>query len=72
MRGPGAFTGLDQSGFKNDPYFMLAARYGDLVEKTGESAKMLLNDRGRKDELEAAETVFNKFFRTGYDRFKTS
>jgi ATP-dependent DNA helicase RecG len=72
MRGPGAFTGLDQSGFKNDPYFILAARYGNLVEKTGESARKLLNDSNKKDQLEFSKKIFNKFFRANYDRFKTS
>ncbi len=40
-RGPGALTGLVQSGFKNDPYFTVAARFGRLVERSREHARSL-------------------------------
>ncbi len=72
MRGPGALTGLEQSGFKNDPYFLLAARYGEMVEKAGQMAKKVLMAPDFKDSLKTVEAVFDNFYRTSYDRFKTS
>lgn len=69
-RGPGAFTGFDQSGFKNDPYFMLAAAYGEFVEKAGAAAKKILG--GKNNDLKQyLEKVFEQFFKESFERFKT-
>jgi len=51
QRGPGALTGVLQSGFKNDPYFLVAARYGVLIEQTRGDANGAFNS-DRKAELE--------------------
>jgi ATP-dependent DNA helicase RecG len=72
MRGPGAFTGFDQSGFKNDPYFILAARYGNLVEKAGQFALKILMSPEYRETLEISEMVFERFYQNSYNRFKTS
>lgn len=69
-RGPGAMTGLEQSGFKNDPYFVLAAMHGELVEKAGVKAKIIL--AGKNNDLtEYLERVFEQFFKESFNRFKT-
>lgn len=70
MRGPGALTGLEQSGFRNDPYFILAARYGELVEKAGESVKELFN-AGEDDFSKSVDRIFEKFFLESYNLYRT-
>ena len=70
MRGPGALTGLEQSGFRNDPYFILAARYGELVEKAGESVKALFK-AGKDDFSKSVDRIFEKFFLESYNLYRT-
>ena len=69
-RGPGALTGLEQSGFKNDPYFMLAAAHGELVERAGIAAKEVITG-GNSDLTKYLEKVFDQFFKESFNRFKT-
>ncbi|HOG43426.1 MAG TPA: helicase-related protein, partial [bacterium] len=69
-RGPGAMTGLEQSGFRNDPYFMLAAVHGDLVERAGSAVKKIF--AGKNIEMiKYLEKVFDQFFKESFNRFKT-
>ena len=59
QRGPGALTGLMQSGFKNDPYFLVAARYGVLIEKSRSHASDVFSSEKRA-EIEQWFTVLHK------------
>jgi ATP-dependent DNA helicase RecG len=69
-RGPGAMTGLEQSGFRNDPYFLLAAVHGDLVERAGSAVKKIF--AGKNIEMiKYLEKVFDQFFKESFNRFKT-
>jgi len=68
QRGPGALTGLEQSGFRNDPYYLLAAQYGIEVQKASQAARRFLNDPGTPDtERQFVTRVFDLFFK---ERFK--
>ena len=70
MRGPGALTGLEQSGFRNDPYFILAARYGELVERAGQCVTDVFKDQDRKF-ADSVDKIFEKFFMESYNRYRT-
>ena len=70
MRGPGALTGLEQSGFRNDPYFILAARYGELVERAGQCVTDVFKDEDRKF-ADSVDKIFEKFFMESYNRYRT-
>lgn len=68
QRGPGALTGLEQSGFRNDPYYLLAAQYGIEVQKASQAARRFLNDPGTPEKERLFVTrVFDLFFK---ERFK--
>ncbi|MGI6394722.1 MAG: ATP-dependent DNA helicase RecG [bacterium] len=69
-RGPGALTGLEQSGFKNDPYFMLAATHGELVEKAGRAVKKIF-EQNQIEMTKYLSKVFEQFFKESFNRFKT-
>jgi len=70
-RGPGALTGFEQSGFKNDPYFLLAAQYGLEMQKAHNVAEKVCAG-GFLDEKEIAfiEKIFSMFFREKFERYK--
>ncbi len=69
-RGPGALTGFEQSGFRNDPYFLLAAQYGITVQKARNAVKSLFEtDELSEREKKYIDTLFNKFFKERYDRY---
>jgi len=70
-RGPGALTGLEQSGFRNDPYFILAARYGDLVEKATQCVSEVFLEQKNTPFAESVDKIFDKFFVESYNRFRT-
>ncbi|MCK5807981.1 ATP-dependent DNA helicase RecG [bacterium] len=59
QRGPGALTGVMQSGFKNDPYFLVAARYGVLIEKSRGHAYTVFSSEKRA-EIEEWFAVLHK------------
>jgi len=69
-RGPGALTGLEQSGFRNDPYFILAARYGELVEKAGQCVIDVFKDKD-SDFCGSVDKIFEKFFVESYNLYRT-
>ncbi len=67
LRGPGALTGLEQSGFRNDPYYLLAAQYGIEVQKASQAARRFLNDPDATDAERAfVARIFDTFFRERY------
>lgn len=70
-RGPGALTGLEQSGFKNDAYFMLAVRHGELVEKARIFTKNILAS-GDDGYIKFCNRVFELFFAERFNRFRAS
>lgn len=70
-RGPGALTGLEQSGFRNDPYFILAARYGDLVEKATQCVSEVFIEQKNSSFAVSVDKIFDKFFVESYNRFRT-
>ncbi len=71
QRGPGALTGLEQSGFKQDPSYMLAARYGIEVQKARNSARSLYaDDLFTEEEKKSVERVLKKFFSEAFERFR--
>ena len=70
-RGPGALTGLEQSGFKNDPYFLLAVRHGELVEKARIFTKNILAS-GDEEYINFCNRVFELFFAERFNRFRAS
>ena len=70
-RGPGALTGLEQSGFKNDAYFMLAVRHGELVEKARIFTKNILAS-GDDEYIKFCNRVFELFFAERFNRFRAS
>ncbi|HNW83288.1 MAG TPA: DEAD/DEAH box helicase [bacterium] len=70
-RGPGSLAGLDQSGYKNDSYFLLAAQYGEFVEKTGEYIRKMYDSDSTGVDVLSVEKVFNLFFKDSFNRFKT-
>jgi len=45
QRGPGALFGNEQSGLKNDPYFILVAKFGKEVEVVKELTNKIYNSR---------------------------
>ena len=70
-RGPGALTGLEQSGFKNDAYFLLAVRHGELVEKARIFTKNILAS-GDDEYIKFCNRVFELFFAERFNRFRAS
>ncbi len=70
-RGPGALTGLEQSGFKNDAYFLLAVRHGELVEKARIFTKTILAS-GDEEYIKFCNKVFELFFAERFNRFRAS
>lgn len=70
-RGPGALTGLEQSGFKNDAYFLLAVRHGELVEKARIFTKNILAS-GDEEYIKFCNRVFEIFFAERFNRFRAS
>lgn len=70
-RGPGSLAGLDQSGYKNDSYFLLAAQYGVLVEKAGEYVKTMYRSNRFFNEIRDSGYIFSLFFKESFNRFKT-
>ena len=70
-RGPGALTGLEQSGFKNDAYFLLAVRHGELVEKARIFTKNILAS-GDEEYIKFCNRVFELFFAERFNRFHSS
>ena len=70
-RGPGALTGLEQSGFKNDAYFLLAVRHGELVEKARIFTKNILAT-GDDEYIKFCNRVFELFFAERFNRFRAS
>ena len=70
-RGPGALTGLEQSGFKNDAYFLLAVRHGGLVEKARIFTKNILAS-GEEEYIKFCNRVFELFFAERFNRFRAS
>ena len=70
-RGPGALTGLEQSGFKNDAYFLLAVRHGELVEKARIFTKNILAS-GDDEYIKFCNRVFEIFFAERFNRFRAS
>ncbi len=67
QRGPGALTGLDQSGFKNDPVFILTARYGEEVQKAKDMVEKisLLSE----DEKKWIHLIYSEFFSEDVRRY---
>ena len=70
-RGPGAMTGLEQSGFKNDSYFLLAVRHGELVEKARIFMQMILAS-GDEEYIKFCNRVFELFFSERFNNFHSS
>lgn len=70
-RGPGSLAGLDQSGYKNDPYFLLAAQYGEFVERAGAHVRKIYETDSENGTVRDIERVFFLFFRESFNRFKT-
>ena len=70
-RGPGALTGLEQSGFKNDSFFLLAVRYGELVERARIFTRTILAS-GDKEYINFCNSVFDRFFAEKFNRFRAS
>ncbi len=69
-RGPGAFTGYEQSGFKNDIYFNLAAKYGDEIQRAASAVKWL-DKSMNKSEISFIDSLFELFFKEHIERYFT-
>jgi len=71
MRGPGALTGLEQSGFRSDPYYLLAAQYGIEVQKASQAARRFLRDPDTPEaERRFVTRVFDAFFRERFEKVR--
>lgn len=70
-RGPGSLAGLDQSGYKNDPYFLLAAQYGEFVERAGSYVRKMYEEELYSGMIQDTGKVFALFFKESFNRFKT-
>lgn len=71
LRGPGALSGLEQSGFRNDPYYLLAARYGIEVQKATQAARHLLASGDIAPEEQAfVARVFKTFFQERFEKIR--
>ncbi len=70
QRGPGALFGNEQSGLKNDPYFILVAKFGKQVETTKQLAKQIYISRDAKINNIFIK-IFKKFFEEQFKRYKT-
>lgn len=71
LRGPGALTGYEQSGFANDPYYLIAAQYGIEVQKAQTAAKKVWTEN-ILDSREKAflDRVFDSFFKSSFEKYR--
>ncbi len=71
LRGPGALSGLEQAGFRSDPYYLLAAQYGIEVQKASQAARRFVNDpEASEAERRFVARVFDTFFRDRFDKVR--
>jgi len=72
-RGPGALTGFEQSGFKNDPYFLLAAQYGVEMQKAHRAAENIFSPNNLSQaETNFIDKVFKLFFKEKLELYQMS